>query len=525
MRKIIRGVISLLVSGIFGVIQGQQMSVGSGGSVTVSAGNYVHVGGNLTVNASCSLTIQSNATASGSLIVTGTATGDITYERNIPTGGAVANDWYLVSPPVQSQSINSFVTNASNSVRTNGANYAVAIYNNANPVTRWEYYTTTNAPGAGNFTNGVGYSTSRGSAGNFTFTGTMAVTDVSATLMSTTTGIDYWFCIGNPYPSFLPGNNSAVLTNNVLQQNIGRLDTNRAALYVWDSSLSTPAYVAYNHASGSAFYLAPGQAFMVKTIDDSEMFTFTESFQSHQSGTDNFSRSVDTMPVIELELSNGSATKMTTIKYFSHTTTGLDIGYDAGTFDGGPGDSFSISTHLVSDSTGTDFMLQCLPDSNYETMVVPLSVNAGTGETLTFSAVSSNLPVGIYVYIEDSLTNEVTRIDDGSSYEVTLTETENGIGRFYLHTTQSVLDVEDLSLSNSISMYKTDATNLRITGLDAVGEASLRMYTITGREVFNHRFTALRINDIALPDSLGTGIYITEVESEQGRFTKKIIIE
>jgi len=169
---------------------------------------------------------------------------------------------------------------------------------------------------------------------------------------------------------------------------------------------------------------------------------------------------------------------------------------------------------LVSDSEGVDFTLQCLPDTNYENTIVPLAVNATNGETITFSATIANLPSNIDAYIEDIETNTITKIDD-DSYEVTLNSDINGIGRFYLHTaTSSVLDTEEFTLQN-VNLYKTNADNFRITGLQDQGTANLSLYTVTGREVFTHSFNAQRVYDVAVPSSLKTGFYLAKIMSDK----------
>jgi hypothetical protein len=138
------------------------------------------------------------------------------------------------------------------------------------------------------------------------------------------------------------------------------------------------------------------------------------------------------VPKITLKLDNGKNIVTTRLKYFSNTTTGLDKGYDAGTYtDTTP--SFSIDTHLVSGSTGINFTLQCLPTFNYEESVVPISIRSVANAKLTFSTVAINLPLGIHVFLEDRAVGSVTNITT-NSYQIKLTTGLNGIGRFYLHT-------------------------------------------------------------------------------------------
>lgn len=229
------------------------------------------------------------------------------------------------------------------------------------------------------------------------------------------------------------------------------------------------------------------------------------------------------MPEVVVSLLSGNQTKTTAIKYLSNATTGLDVGYDAGAYyDGIP--SFSLDTHLVSDSQGIDFTLQCLPNSNYETMVVPLSVRSGANTSLSFSATESNLPQGLDVYLEDREHNTFTKINE-TAYQVTPAQALAGIGRFYLHTTSSVLSTDEVTGIESISIYKTDNTNLRITGLQDSEWSTLKMYSITGQEVMVYEFRAQSVSDIPLSRSLRIGIYIATLVSGDKHCNKKMIIE
>jgi len=489
----------------------QNLYVGENSQAYFSSDTHITFSGDVDIDATGDLILNSDMTQSSSFIVSGSVTGNITYKRYIDD-----TNWYIISAPVTSQSINDFATDAGNALNVNGANYAIGVYDNTKAAgTRWTYYTTATAPTAGNFGSGNGYAMNRTSAGEFTFKGDMAVTDVNVSMV-TASGTHYWHGIGNPYPSFLPVNTNASATN-VLSQNIGALDASFVALYLWDGS----SYQVFNQTS-DALYLAPGQGFMVNAASNNEVFTFTETLQDHQIGADDFFRTNNNTSSIVVTMSNGSDLKTTTIKYFSNTTTGLDPGYDAGAYqDGVP--EFSLDTHLVTESQGIDFTLQCLPDSGYENMVIPLSVRASSGQTLSFSAIIENLPAGIDAYLEDKETNSFYNISE-SSFQVTTTNTLNGVGRFYLHTSQNALSIDDITQS-SINIYTTERRNLRITGLENVGNAKVRIYDVTGKSVFAKSLKQENILDLNLPESLRAGLYIVQVSSEQKNQTKKLIIE
>jgi hypothetical protein len=499
----------------------QDLYVGSGAAITTIPGGVLFVGSNASVDAAASLTTTSDATASGSFIVSGSTTGNITYKRYI-------NDvnWHLVSAPVTDQSIPTFVGVAGNSVLQSGttSNYAVSYYKNTNTAgNRWTYHNTVNTAPENqetliSFIAGQGYSMKRTAAGDYTFTGAMANADVSVTIpTTTTTGTHLWSAIGNPFPSFLAVNNAANVAN-LLVDNVGALDDSFAFLYVWDGT----SYDPIGHAA--ALQLAPGQAFMVKAKSFSETFIFKKTLQNHNSGAATFYKSSASTPTISVHLTNGTSNKSANLEFLDSSTTGLDVGYDAGAYqDGTP--TFSINTHLVSDSQGIDFTIQSLPTSSLDSEVsIPLSINAGINEEVTFSVETNNLPDGVSVYLEDALNNTFTNLTN-ASFKLKITAALSGIGRFYLRTSSGVLSTETNLVGSLIAVYKTSNGTVKITGLTSGSAATFSLFTILGKEVLATKFIAQNIKEILVPASLSAGVYIVNVVSDLGTFHKKIVIE
>ncbi|WP_298882161.1 Ig-like domain-containing protein [uncultured Polaribacter sp.] len=483
------------------------------GSLNIETGNSLTVNGNLTQTGI--LTINSDATTTGSLIVKGTATGNVTYKRNLTN-----TNWHLIGAPVSGQSINAF----SASLLTNGSNQkSVAIYDNTTvSASRWSYYTTSSITSAGNFIDAKGYSVKRDGAGTLDFTGTLNTTDLSFPI---TDGGDSpngnrWNLIANPYIAALNGSNAADATNNFLKVNIdaGNLDPSRAGLYLWNGS-------AYEEKSvdDAAFYIAPSQGFFVHAPDaGGTSASFTEAMQTHQTGNI-FLKSSTSYPEIILKITDGTNNSLTKLRYIKNKTTGLDVGSDIGTFTG-TSTNLKVFTHLVNDSQGIDFAIQALPNNNFENMVVPVGVFAESGKEITFSLEASNFSKGLKVYLEDKLTNTFKQLDEvNSTYNITLSNTENGIGRFYIHTRSSALSIDSNLLFENVSIYKTDNTTLRIAGLQSEN-ASIKLFNILGKQVFNKSFSSKGVSEITLP-KLVKGVYIIQLQSETGKLNKKIILE
>ena len=157
-------------------------------------------------------------------------------------------------------------------------------------------------------------------------------------------------------------------------------------------------------------------------------------------------------------------------------------------------------------------------------MVIPIGIIAAAGKEITFTAEALNLPNDLKVYLEDSLTNTVTRLDEANtSYKVTLNDALNGTGRFFLHTKASgVLSTDELDLSNT-SVYATANNTLRVIRLPS-GNATVKVFTILGKQVVQTNFSSTGSYDVSLP-KLATGMYIVQLETATGKLNKKIFLE
>ena len=492
-------------------------NINNNSSVTVSSDVTVpyltiESGSSVTVNTEIGLTVSNNVSNSGtltansgsSIIVSGTSTGDIVYNRTLAT-----TNWYLISSPVIGQDIDLFATASGLATGSTASNVGLSDYDNSSP--GWTYYQS-GASGTGDFTSGDGRSIKLASSSDITFTGTIDVADagVDIGISSNSNGFNL---IGNPYPSFINANSNADGTNNLLSINTASLTEN--TLWFWDQANSM--YDLVNQAT-DAFYVAPTQGFFVSSTG-SNTFSFEENMQSHTKDT--FQRSENTRPEINITLSNGTELRDADIFYINNTTTGFDNGYDSSIF-GGVVNELAIYTQAVANGTGRNLGIQSLPDNDYENMVIPVGIIATNGAEITIAANATNLPAGINVYLEDKDDSSFTLLDGSSNFTTTLTSDLNGIGRFYMHTSSSALSIDDVNLEN-ISIYTSNNNNLRIVGVQS-GNAQVKIYNILGKQVLNSSFEGSGVNDITLPN-VRAGVYIIQLETENGTLNKKVIIE
>jgi len=467
-------------------------------NVQVSANNPVISGAteasvkNLDVNASANLTIASG----GSLIVSGTSSGNVTYKRNLAT-----TNWYLVSSPVVGETYDDAYVTANSIDSGTEPNRGIAPYTTSDD--SWNYMQA--GASAATFAAGTGYSVKRSTAGDISFTGTLNVADAGVDVDLDATGNGFNL-LGNPYTSHIA---SATFLDN--ESDISDTKT----LWVWN--LATGAYEVKTLAD--AMVIAPAQGFFVKANGTGSTFNFAESNQAGSGGT--FQRT-ETRPEIYLTLSDQTDAREAKIYYIDNMTTGFDVGYEGELFND-VSNPLAIYTHLIADSQGKNYQVQSLPPNNYENMIIPVGVNANAGKEITFSAEALNLPDGIKVFLEDRLANTFNELSDNKTFKVNLSEALNDVGRFYLHTSSNALSIDDSVILENVSIYKTNASTLKIVGLPN-GIANIKLINVLGKQLMNTSFNANGAKEISLPN-LAAGIYIVQLETEFSKLNKKIVLE
>jgi hypothetical protein len=470
--------------------------------------NYPTTSGPVTVN---SVTMGSGS----SLVTTATFSGAVTYNRTLAT-----TNWNLISSPVTGQTIVDFYSNeapALGSGTGNDQNIGISYYDNSQALStnKWNYYKEGQVDGADGddttdtFTPSVGYSVKMQAAGDVSFTGAINTGTViyGLTQGTSSSGTDFNL-IGNPYAAYL--DSDAFLT----QEGITNSNLTSATLWLWNQV----SEVYETKIAVDNFKIAPGQGFFVEANTNGHL-EFKQSMQSH-SASETFLR--NSRPEVHLFMNDASNNSFLKVYYVAAATTGFDNGYDGELFGGIP-QPFAVYSHLVAENKGKNYQIQSLPNSDLESMVIPIGVKATSGKEVTFSAKALNLPTNIKVFLEDRKTNSFTRLDEeNSNYKVTLTETLNDVGRFYLHTTQGSLSSKDVALEN-ISIFKTTAATLRLTGLPQ-GSTSISLYSISGKKVYTTSFETNGVKDINLPKVV-TGVYIVKVNIATGEMNKKIVLE
>lgn len=501
---------------------GQDLIVSTGGSISAQKDGYVFVGSNFT-NVAGAVTLESDSDEFSSLLVSGTSSGDITYNRYVNMVGT--DEWDLIGAPVSGLSINSFITETNNNttIANNGSGvYAVGSYDNTTD-------TWTNATSAttGNLMLGQGYQMATTSGGTLSFTGSIANGDQTVTINNNNAANSgagrRWNLIANPFASYLNANSNADGTNNFLTVNTAAIDDEFEAIYGWKADGT--GYEIYNNTSAST-YIAPGQGFFVAAAGSGadQTISFTKAMQT-VTGADDFvaAKTAATSYELVLDMHNDAIKVVDTKFYFKEgLTLGLDPGYDAGAFNQTKG----ISSRLVEQDNGIGMGINAMSIDALSSVTVPLVIQQEAGIAFKIQIANSSIPQDINVYLEDALENTFTLLTT-NSFELTPTTKLIGSGRFYLHFTRSTLSANTISSTSFLTAYKgTGNTYISVEGLQQFSKpANLTLYNVLGVKVLSRELENPSQKEMLSTVGMRAGVYILKVQAENIVFTKKIIIE
>lgn len=461
--------------------------------------------------------INSDPSSSGSLIVSGTSSGNVTYNRYLSE-----DRWHIISSPVDAQSISDFLANAANNIAYK--DYAVdsfGVTNYIENINDWDKYYTLNS--SGNFAKGEGYLMRRETNGVVSFTGTISPDFVKPLYKTSDYG---WNSIGNPFTSAIGVNNSATSSANFLNVNTAILDDSFEALYVWDEDANegSGAYVVVNHAganigTSSAWltnYMQAGQGFIVRASGNGNI-TFNSQMKLHQPGMILKSEE-SSWPSIIIFAEKANQKSSTTIAFHESMSNGLDPGYDAGIFKGGT--EFNIFTRLIEDN-GNQFGLQCLPPEDLQNLEIQIGVDATAGGEIIFKVQKDNFPAEYLPVINDKATN--SRFVCNSEEDIYISSVENnlmGFGRFTLTFTNATNTTFVKETRRFKASYKNGLINL--FGNSKNGN-SIKIYDISGNIIAQDKLKNQNHNTIHLPTK-SNGIYIIKIEKDFGTEVIKLPI-
>ena len=498
--------------------------VASGNTLAIDETSSLTVSGDFTNDGT--VTLNSTANDFSSLIVTGTSSGDITYNRFVNSyDDGLGGGWDLVGSPTV-MTITDFTTANGANIEVLGSDYAFSQYDNT--IDQWLRYAT--ASQTGSFTSGQGYSMATvtqnppppGAAGTaVAFTGAMQTTSQSINVINNNglNGVGRrWNLVSNPFPSYINGNTAAGATN-FIDTNLAVIDGNYGAVYGWNGS----SYTIYNLLDG-AFSIAPGQGFWIAAASVAEVaLDFTAAMRTTTGSGDFVTGPQPLTYYVGLKLYNGETQKATTDFYFrGGLSLGLDSGYDAGAFN----QSTKLSTRLPGGSQETAFARNAMGMDAMQNTRVPLEIRQNAGQAFTISIADMELPQDIYVYLEDTLNGTLTSLKE-NDFELTAQSDLSGVDRFFIvFKSNSVLSNGDTLGIDALNVYKANSDSfVTITGISPeLGKLNVSLYNILGQTVREKALNPTTATQSISTQGLASGLYIIQLKSGNQVFTKKIVV-
>ena len=524
--------LTLLLCFVSFLTKAQNITVASGKSFTIEKTGAVTMSGNF--SNSGTFTLNSDSNEFSSIIIGGTVTGNISYNRYVNSVGT--NEWDLIGSPVDGLSISAFASANVSTLATNGATKAIGYYNNADNT--WTNYTTSTIGGAGNFPLGKGFqmATIANGTGIPSFTGSPAATNKTQAIIDFSQGGGEgegqpatgtkWNLVANPFPSYIHGNTSADSSNNFLTINSEKLHDSYQAIYGYDADGIGSGYTVYNNTS-TALRIAPGQAFMVASdnpnIENPDVLSFTTAMRTTEGDDDFIAGNPVTYFELVLKLYEGATEIEDTKFYFKNgLSLGLDPGYDAGHYN----QSAALLSRLVAEDQGVGLAVNAMEIESINNVVIPLEINREAGETFRITVDTFDIFGGIQVYLEDNQNGTMTLLNL-EDFLLTPEIALDGVGRFFIHFTQSVLSTQENMSTSHLNAYKLNDHNfITIEGLANQGSLThLKLYDVLGKQVVSATLDDHTNTQRVTTEGISTGIYIITLKSGNTLLTKKIIIK
>jgi hypothetical protein len=463
---------------------GQDLVIGSGAVLTVSAGSYLTVGGNY--SNSGTVTLESTQSAYSQLKISGTATGNVVQSQYLEAGS------HLVSSPVSQ----GFTTTSGDKLK---------LYSYDATAGNWA------AIGANFATAGLGFA-ARVDATQIPFltaAASASVTGTPNTSMTHTLGYFAanslaggsgagWNLIGNPYTCGLDW--STVSLTNV-----------NSAFYIWDPS--TTSYKYYSTGGITNAVIPPMQAFWVQATQTGASISTTMAVNGTVSSSPAYYKTIpDNLIVTVTKAGDSATTDRLWVANIQGTGDGFDGAYDAWKMTNGPTMpnvfTWDLGERIAINATEID-----------AAKVLPMGFSYAVAAT-KFGVSLEQVTGGQYydVYLEDKLTGSYHDLNQ-SDYAFTHQGWTQEGPRFALHFSLSTVGVEEPNAADRFVAYQNQ-DRIVLRSSDA-GFSAYRLYGLNGQELSRGPLTP-GMHSIVAPTS--AGLYFIEAYGPQGTLRQKITI-
>jgi len=482
------------------------LTVAEGATLTISEANDLDVNGNL-VNYG-TFTINSSATGTGSLIVEGTATGDVDVQRYIPAWGEDnIHGWHFLSSPVTDQVISPGFVNINGTMSSDVDFYRwseslglwINIKNGSNVYNRGDgeaFFSNDEFP---TFTTGKGYLVAYSTNQDKTFSGALTTSSPSSGSLSYTTNASYLgsHLIGNPYPCALEWNK-----NSNTEWNLTNL---YATAKIWSAT-------GASYTDLSAGGIIPAMQGFIVNVEASKIGSLTiyKGDRTHSSTAWYKGMETNKIKLTAHDTENGTAQE-SIIKFDPLSTENIDIEFDSYFMSG-----YAPLFYTVAE--GKALSTNTLPELKEE-LSIPLYFTKNTSSTFYIEAEGiENLIPDYLVYLTDLKTNNTQNLTNNPVYSFTSEEGDD-VQRFLLHFKSVGIEEPETELSK-IQIWSSDKTINILNPEHQKG--TIRIINIYGQKLVETQLTGNEHQELTV--NVSAGNYIVNVISDNKAFSKKIFI-
>lgn len=451
------------------------------------------------LNVDGTLTLKSDGDGTGSLIVNGTATGNITAERfigaaNWSTG---TDGWHLLSSPVASQAISGVWT-------PDGASsndYDFYTWNEANNI--WvNFKNTSTSPtwaetnGNSNFTVGRGYVVAYQAESTNTFVGVPNVDDVVVNTLTRTTGAytdpnDAGFnVLGNPYSSAIKWNDGNWTLTNIA-----------TTAKLWNSTSKS-----YDDL-GANDIIPANNGFVVQlTTGETGSITIPKLARTHSVINWQKSLNQNRIRLIAREADDNSSQSSNIVLNFSASGS-FDPQFDA-VFLGGYAPLFYSKKN---DNHLSTYALASLSDD----LTIPYGFVSNGANEYEIELIENI--VGQTVFLTDLKTNTTQKLSENPIYSFTASAGDSP-DRFLLHFGVVGLGEQDAAATLNAYVYDN-----RLYVNSTLDQAQLAVYDLQGRLVMEQSNKEQGLQTVPL--NLPAGVYVVRLTNAKEARSVKINVQ
>lgn len=470
--------VELTITGSLYMMHNSQFNILPKASLTIEKNLHTRfLGLNGTFN------VKSDETGTGSLIVSGSSTGDVTMERYIESAiwGEWNDGWHQIASPVDDYTIT--------------GNFTVE------PATQYDFYawsepdnqwinfkdgtdpTFATVNGSSNFVAGTGYLVAYENTSTKSFTGEINVSDVDVSdlsLTGTTQSNRSWHLLGNPFTSGLTWDDTWI-----------RSDITGTA-QIWNEI--NRSYSAIT--SGTIIPATNG--FMVQATVNNASLTIPKSKRTH-GGT--FFKSTE-FPLVKLKANNLDypSAQESLLLFNPESTNNWDMEYDSDFIPG-------FAPLFYSEIDDQPMAVNSMPNIEENTSI-PFTFIKNEGINFSIE-MYENLNMELDVWLLDKKLNRDHNLTQNSVYLFTAFEQDNN-NRFEIHF--SPVDIEEITIESAIQFYSFSNKINIINNNNLRGVVNI--LNIMGQTVVEVTLNSNNLQEINL--NVPTGIYIVNITSTDG---------